>query len=108
MEKLIGECVNMDFLGIVKYGIANVLSLLVELCCAILPTSPFETFLDYFSKFEYLPYINFFLPIDAFCAVFEAWLSCVLLWYVWQFVMDVISWVSGYGSGGTIPTVKGG
>ncbi len=97
----------MDFVGVVKYGIANVLELLVELCCAILPTSPFRTFVAYFEKFEYLPYINYFLPIDMFCAVMQAWLTCVALWYVWQFVMEIVSWVSGYGSGGITTPTKG-
>lgn len=96
----------MDFLGIIEYGCATLLELVVELCTAILPTSPFQTFMDYFSQFEYLPYINYFLPIDAFCAVFELWLTSVIMWYVWCFVMDALGWVSSYGSGG-VPTLKG-
>lgn len=95
----------MDILGIIKYGIAKVISVVVNLVVAILPTSPFQAYLNYFSEFEYLPYINYFLPIDTFIVIFEAWLAGVALWYVYCFIMDVIGWVSGYGSGG-VPSIK--
>lgn len=90
----------MDVLGTLKYALASVLSIVVDFFCAILPTSPFNEYMHYFSEFEYLQYINYFLPIDTFVAIMETWLVCVALWYAYGFLKDIITWISGYGVGG--------
>lgn len=72
-------------------AIIGFLDKLADVLVWILPTSPFRSCIDYFSNFEYLPYINYFLPIDAFVAILETYLTAVVLWYVCQFVNGIIS-----------------
>lgn len=90
----------MDIIGGLEYVIATLLNGVVNILVAILPTSPFRAFQHYFSDFKYLKYINYFLPIDIFLSIMQAWLLGVTLWYVWCFVSDIMSWVSGYGGSG--------
>lgn len=88
----------MDFLGIVESILGEALLAVVNVLVAILPTSPFESVMHYFSEFEYLPYINYFIPVEAILAVMELWLGAVGFWYVYCFFAKIISWVSSSGN----------
>ena len=90
----------MDIIGGLEYVIATLLSGVVKILVAILPTSPFAAFQHYFSEFKYLKYINYFLPVDIFLSIMEAWLLCIALWYVWCFISDIMGWVSSYRGAG--------
>lgn len=94
----------MDVVGLVESILGDALLAIVNVLVAILPTSPFESVMYYFSKFEYLPYINYFIPVDAILAFMELWITAVALWYVYCFVIDIIGWVSS--SGNTSVSVK--
>ena len=69
----------------------GILEKVVDFFVWLLPTSPFQTFIKYFSNFKYLPYINYFLPVDMFVAVLESYLTAVVLWYIVQFINGIIS-----------------
>lgn len=94
----------MDILGLIDSVLGAALLAVVNVLVAILPTSPFESVMYYFSQFEYLPYINYFIPVDAILAVTELWITAVAFWYAYCFVMDIIGWVSS--SGNTSVSVK--
>lgn len=60
------------------YGIIfAMLVLCVGLVFKILPTSPFLAYLGVSEFSEYLPYINYFVPIDAFIVISDGWLIAV-------------------------------
>ena len=55
----------------------------------LFPESPF-VILDDLSNtvvYEWLQYLNWFIPINTFVGILEAWLVCVGLYYVYQVVL---------------------
>ena len=55
----------------------------------LFPQSPF-TILDELTQSEFytwLQYLNWFIPVNTFVGILEAWLVCVGLYYVYQVVL---------------------
>jgi len=55
----------------------------------LFPTSPF-VILDELSSsefYEWLQMLNWFIPVNTFVAILEAWLSCIAAYYVYQIVL---------------------
>ena len=53
------------------------------------PDSPF-TVLDELSRSEvaeWLGYLNWFIPVNTFVSIVQAWLACIAIYYVWQIVL---------------------
>lgn len=65
---------------------------LVDLAVSVIelfPASPF-TILDELSgsvAYEWLQFVNWFVPIGTFVGIFEAWLSGVAIYYIYQIVL---------------------
>ena len=77
------------------YGIiVAILAVIIALLCKVLPTSPFLAYMSWSGFNEYLPYINYFVPIDAFIVIGEAWLSCVGIWFVVKLARKAVATVS--------------
>lgn len=77
------------------YGIiVAILAVIIALLCKVLPTSPFLAYMSWSGFSEYLPYINYFVPIDAFIVIGEAWLSCVGIWFVVKLARKAVATVS--------------
>lgn len=53
----------------------------------VLPTSPFQKYIQYFSELPYLGYLNWFVPIDGILVVLASWLGCIGLFYLYSIVM---------------------
>lgn len=57
---------------------------------AFFPDSPFSA-LDTLAGDEtmatVLGYVNWFIPVNTFVGIFEGWLLCVVLYYVWQVIL---------------------
>ena len=70
---------TMETLGQWAYDLA-------EFLLNLLPASPFQ-FIKELSNgviAEWLPYINWFIPVQSFVAILEAWASAIMLYYVYQ------------------------
>lgn len=55
----------------------------------LFPASPFGV-LDELSgsvAYEWLQFVNWFVPIGTFVGIFEAWLSGVAIYYIYQIVL---------------------
>lgn len=55
----------------------------------LFPASPF-TILDELSNsivYEWLQYLNWFIPVNTFVGILEAWLVCVGIYYGFQIVL---------------------
>lgn len=55
----------------------------------LFPTSPF-VILDEMANsefYEWLQMVNWFIPVNTFVAILEAWLPCVAAYYVYQVVL---------------------
>lgn len=55
-----------------------------------LPGSPFKALVSSFSNIPYLNYLNWFVPVAEICAVLEAWLAVVAIYYVYSGLMRII------------------
>ena len=63
-------------------GIGSILSFL----CGVLPNSPFKI-ISNSPIAEYLPTLNYFLPISEAISILEVWLVCIASWYIYQIVL---------------------
>lgn len=55
----------------------------------LLPESPFVV-LDELSRsefYEWLQFLNWFIPVNTFVSILEGWLVCVAVYYVYQVVL---------------------
>lgn len=76
-------------------GIATVVTVIcIGLICNFLPTSPFLTYIGVSGLHEYLPYINYFVPIDFFVASGEGWLVALTLYIGLKFFRKSVQTVS--------------
>lgn len=78
-------------------ALTTVLSPIVDIACTILPQSPFLRFEKWLSLNEYLSYIQYFLPISESIAILEAWIACIIFWYVYRFIRRAILIISNTG-----------
>lgn len=62
--------------------------LLLTLVLALLPVSPFQAFVQYFSQIPFLGAINYFLPIGEMLAVIEVWLVAVAVIYSILYILN--------------------
>lgn len=53
---------------------------------SILPASPFAHALEAVTGFEYLGYMNYFIPFHALADVMNLWLTAVLAYYIYRYV----------------------
>lgn len=66
--------------------IANVL-------LSFLPDSPFTAFLDKTSSIPELGYLNYFIPVSDMIAISEAWLACIVVFYLYQAVLRFVKMI---------------
>lgn len=70
------------------------ISLLKMLFIAIfelLPTSPFQKMIDDLAlDFDFLPYLNWFLPFDTCSVMMLTWLDCVLVYYAFVITKKIV------------------
>lgn len=69
---------------------AVVVMIMVALACDILPISPFLSYISWSGFSEYLPYVNYFVPVDFFIASGEAWLVALTAYIGLKFARKAI------------------
>lgn len=63
--------------GVTDWGIKL---LLLTICLALLPQSPFATYVSLIDEIPFLNYLNWFVPIDGVFVVLQTWLQVVLIY----------------------------
>lgn len=53
----------------------------------ILPMSPFKAYIEQIDDIKWLGYVNYFIPIGTFIAIFSAWLTCMAIFYLYGIIM---------------------
>lgn len=69
----------------------NLLSVLFTAVLNLLPDSPFQTLFDFKSQFDFLPYLNWFVPFDNALTITRFWISSIFAYYIYDIVSDVIN-----------------
>ncbi|MBQ7067251.1 MAG: hypothetical protein IJN92_10570 [Lachnospiraceae bacterium] len=71
------------------------LTLLIgALVIALLPSSPFNVFINALQSIPYLDWLNWFVPISTFISIGEAWLVCITTFYLASILLRYIKAIS--------------
>ena len=64
----------------------QMLDKLLSVILHLLPLSPFADAIDSLKQLPYLAYLNYFVPINTFIKIGEAWLAAIALFYLYSVV----------------------
>ena len=65
----------------------------IDILISILPSATFRAMLSQLensSGMDVLGYVNYFIPFDFCARCINAWLACVLAYYVYKYLRDAI------------------
>lgn len=70
----------------------NLLKMLLLKLFGMLPDSPFA---EYYNNvnIDFYDYLNWFLPLDICASIFGIWLICIIVYYIYLLIMQIISLV---------------
>lgn len=60
------------------------LLVLANTLLSFLPASPFTRFLETMEELPVLGVLNYFVPVSEMIAIGEAWMACVVVFYLYQ------------------------
>lgn len=63
---------------------------------SLLPMSPFAQFLEAVTGFEYLGYMNYFIPFHAMAVVTNLWILAISAFYVFKFIRKYTNYISQF------------
>lgn len=61
----------------------------------VLPTSPFQQYIELFAGLPYLGFLNWFIPVRALVNIGVAWLSAIALFYLYSIAMRWLKVIGG-------------
>jgi len=64
----------------------EILDKLLSVILSLLPLSPFADAIDSLTELPYLAYLNYFVPINTFIKIGEAWLAAIALFYLYSVI----------------------
>lgn len=69
----------------------NLIQIVIIAIFEILPDSPFRAMFDELMiEFDFLPFLNWFLPFDICANMMLAWLDCILIYYFFVMVKKIV------------------
>lgn len=77
------------FIGLVNL-IIKALGALLSLLLSALPNSPFQS-VDFSAIQDNLGVLAWILPVAPVISIFTAWLSCIVVYYVYQIVLRTVN-----------------
>lgn len=76
----------MDIFGSIFGWLTDQLKTVLSWIVSVLPDSPF-TLLDMTPLHDYLPYINYFIPMDYILSTLTAWGAAILIYYCYHIIL---------------------
>ena len=76
----------MDVFNSILGWLGDQINALLSFLCVVLPDSPFKL-LDYTPISPYIPYINYFVPLDFMVDALAFWLVAILCYYGFSILM---------------------
>ena len=67
---------------------------ILDVLISLLPAAPFRAMLSDLAEssgMDVLGYVNYFIPFKFCATCMNAWLACVLAYYVYKYLQEVIS-----------------
>ena len=65
----------------------NLFNSFADALTKVLPTSPFQEYIELFADLPYLDYLNWFIPIKSFVTIGLSWLGAITVFYLYSIVM---------------------
>lgn len=69
----------------------HLLKILIMALYRILPLSPFKGVADELGQFDFLPYLNWFIPFDRCFGFTVKWCAALALVYNFDLVKDIVN-----------------
>lgn len=60
---------------------------------SLLPSSPFIGMAATIPDFDFLPYLNYFIPFDNAFVMMTTWLVCCALYYIYKYSKQIIDFI---------------
>lgn len=57
---------------------------------SILPGSPFRPYIDQLGEFDFLGYLNWFVPFDSCMEITKLWVAGVLIYYNYDKIKEIL------------------
>ena len=61
---------------------------------ALLPTSPFQVYIHSLGSLPFMGYLNWFIPVNTFVAIGQAWLVAIGLFYLYSIILRWVRAIS--------------
>lgn len=87
----------MDLLMDLLFNIVETFFDVILNLLSLLPMSPFMHLIEDLSGFEWLGYMNYFIPFGAMANVMNVWLVALTGFYVYQYVTKLTDKVASVG-----------
>ncbi len=68
-------------------GFSDFIKIIVGALLSFLPDSPFTAFIEQIEGLDFLPFLNWFVPVGTLIGIGTAWLTCIAIYYVYQVVL---------------------
>jgi hypothetical protein len=75
-------------------GIINIFSTVLNVILSLLPNSPFNwSVINDFKSSAWFQIVNYFIPFSAMLTTLEAYVSAVLIWYMYRWVLRFVKYI---------------
>ena len=71
--------------------------LILSVCLALLPQSPFASYVQLVDQIPYLRYLNWFVPISGIINVLQVYVQVVLIYYGYMVALRYSNGIKGGG-----------
>ena len=77
----------MSIIQAVWNTVVKFINWILEHAYMLLPSSPFKKYITAITDSDYLGYINYFIPIDTFIVIGEAWLVAIGIYILYSVIL---------------------
>lgn len=68
-------------------GFIDFVNMVLGVVLSLLPDSPFTAIIAAIEKLDFLPYLNWFVPVGTLIGIGTAWLTCISVYYLYQVIL---------------------
>lgn len=68
-------------------SLSDIFNTFAHLLVQVLPTSPFQQYIQSFIPPDWLGILNWFIPVGQILGIFSAWLGAVALFYLYSIIL---------------------
>ncbi|MSA03716.1 hypothetical protein GKG47_20135 [Lactonifactor sp. BIOML-A3] len=73
--------------------IVDIVIKILQAIIMLLPLSPFQKMTDAIESFDFLGFLNYFIPFDVCLTMLEVWLAAVAIYYIVKNLDKILEFV---------------